>query len=157
MKRIVFYFMVLVIAISTGCNRANQNNSQQAPVQDQGMPGGGFGQGRGQGNFDPAAMADRQIEQMKETLNLSEEQEKQLREIMIQNSEEMQQMRGNTQGAGTGDREAMREQMQQMRDKQNEKMKSVLTDEQWETYQAQQEEMRSRRGQGGFGGGQRPN
>ena len=101
MKRIAFYFAVLVISIRSGSNRGTQNNSQQGLGQDQGMaPNGGF-QGRGQGNFDPTAMADRQIAQMKETLNFTEEQQKQLREIMVQNSEEMQKMR---------------EQMQQMRD-----------------------------------------
>ncbi len=47
MKRIVFYLMVLVIALSSGCNSGNQNNSQQAPAQGEGMaPGGGIGQGR---------------------------------------------------------------------------------------------------------------
>ncbi|MBN2636676.1 MAG: hypothetical protein JXR61_10435 [Prolixibacteraceae bacterium] len=152
MKKIGFYFMVLVIALSTGCNSGNQNNSQQIPAQGGEMPAGGFGPGGGGmgGNFDPAAMVDRQIEQMKETLTLTTEQETKLREVLQQNSAEMQNMMQNMQGGGG--MEGMREQMQQMREKQNEKMKSVLTDEQWETYQAQQAEMGSRRGQGGFGG-----
>ncbi len=99
----------------------------------------------GQGNFDPtAALADSQIQQMTESLSLTEEQQTKIREIM----------------QGDGGMEDRSEQMRQIRGQQDAKMKSVLTDEQWQKYQAQQEEQRSRRGQGGFGGprsGQRPN
>jgi Spy/CpxP family protein refolding chaperone len=47
----------------------------------------------------------------------------------------------------------MREQMQLMREEQNNKIKEVLSEEQFAEYQAWQEERRARRGQGGPGNG----
>ncbi len=95
-------------------------------------------------------MAQRQVERLSGQLNLSEDQQKQIYDLTIKNYESMQEMRG--QRGGGDDFEALREQMQKSREEQDNKIKSVLTDEQWEKYQAFQEEMNSRRGQGGPGG-----
>ncbi len=142
MKRTVFLVMVLVSTLVISCNNGG-NNSQQMPF--------GRGNGMGPGNFDPQAMVDRQIEEMDETLDLSDDQEKQIREIMEENFENMAAMREDMQNSGGGF-EGMREQMQKVREEQDNKMKEVLSDEQWEKYQVMQEERRSRRGQGGPGG-----
>ena len=142
MKKIGYSLLVLLMVFSVSCNQSSQNNSQPS----YGGPGGG---GNGPGNFDPQAMLDRQMEQMKERLNLKDEQEKQIRDIMSKGFDEMRKMREEMRdNGGGGNFEGMREQMQQMREEQNKKIKAILSENQWYEYEAMQEEMRSRRGQG---------
>lgn len=135
MNRIVFSVLVLVIALATSCNQSSNSNSQSDSQSTGGMGGG---------NFNPEEMVERQMAEMKETLNLSDKQEKQMRELILENFDDMSKMREKS----GGDREAMREQMQQLREEQNNKTKEILSDEQWEKYQTFQEERRGRRGQG---------
>ena len=142
MKRIVFLAMVLVSALVISCNNGG-NNSRQLPF--------GNGGGMGPGNFDPQAMMDRMVDDMDETLDLSNEQEDQIRKIMEENFENMAAMREEMQNSGAGF-EGMREKMQKVREEQDAKMKAVLSEQQWEQYQVMQEERRARRGQGGPGG-----
>ncbi len=138
MNRLVFVIMMLVTALVISCNNGS-NNSQQMPFGRSG--------GMGPGNFDPEAMVDRMMEETTETLELSKDQEKQLREIMLDNFDNMAKMREEMQNNGGGFEE-MREQMQQAREEQNKKIKEILSEEQWEKYQVMQEERRARRGQG---------
>jgi protein CpxP len=142
MKRVVYFLMVSLMTITLSCNQGSQNNSQQNF-----NPGGGMRPG----TFDPEAFADRQVEQMKEELDLTNDQSDQMHDIMMEGIENMQQMREEMQDQGGGF-EGMREQMRKMREDQDQKIKAILSDEQWEKYEVFQEEMRSRRRQGGFGG-----
>lgn len=122
-------------------------------VQNYQQPAFAPGGGMGGGNFDPAAIVDRQMEELKEGLELSEDQEKQVREILTAGSETMRKAREEMQDGG-GDRDAMREKMQQMREEQNKKIKAVLTEEQFTKYEQIQQERRERMRQGGgFGRG----
>jgi hypothetical protein len=114
-------------------------------------PGGGMGGG----NFDPAAYIDRQMEELKEGLQLSEDQEKQMRDILTTGAETMRKAREGMQDGG--DREAMREKMQQMREEQNQKIKAVLSEEQFTKYEQIQQERRERMRQNGGGQGERRN
>jgi periplasmic protein CpxP/Spy len=139
MNKILFSFMALVIVLATSCNQSSNRNSQPS-----------FDPGGRQGNFDPEAMANRQVEQLKETLNLSSDQQKQMHDIMIESSENMRKMRDQMQNDGGGF-EGMREQMQQIREEQNKKIKAILSDAQWEKYETYQEEIRARRRQDGQG------
>lgn len=147
MKRFSFLIMAIVMVFSVSCNKLQKNNQQE---QQQMGPGGGMGGG----NFDPAAFVDRQMEELKEGLELSDDQEKQVREIILAGFETMSKAREGMQDGG--DREAMREKMQQMRDEQTEKIKAVLSEEQFAKYEKIQEERRERmrQGGGGFGGPQ---
>ena len=146
MKRISYLVMAIVVVFSVSCNKLQQNNQQE---QQQMSPAGG---GMGGGNFDPAAFVDRQMEELKEGLELSDDQEKQVREIITAGFETMRTAREGMQDGG--DREAMREKMQQMRDEQTAKIKAVLTEEQFAKYEQIQQERRERMRQGGgFGGG----
>nr|WP_321486539.1 hypothetical protein [uncultured Draconibacterium sp.] len=140
MKRTVFLVVVLVSALVISCNNGG-NNSRQMPF--------GNGGGMGPGNFDPQAMVDRMVDDMDENLDLSKKQEEKIRKIMEENFESMAKMREEMQDSGAGF-EGMREKMQKVREEQDNKMKEVLSDEQWEKYQVMQEERRARRGQGGF-------
>ncbi len=141
MNKILFFVALLFLGLTFGCNNQGGNNSQQPQ-----FGAGGFGD---RGNFDPEEMAQRQVERLTERLNLSKEQQKQVYDLTIENFKNMQKMREE---GGSGDFEAMREQMQKVREEQNKKIKAILSDKQWEEYEAFQEEMRARRGQGGFGG-----
>ncbi len=144
MKRIGYLVMVIIMAFSMSCNKLQQNNQQE---QQQMNPGGGMGGG----NFDPAAFVDRQMEEIKEGLELSDDQEKQVREIITAGFETMRQAREGMQDGG--DREAMREKMQQMREEQTQKIKVVLSEEQFAKYEKTQAERRERMRQGGSGQG----
>jgi hypothetical protein len=127
------------------CDKLQKNNQEQ---QQQFGPGGG---GMGGGNFDPAAFVDRQMEELKEGLQLSDDQEKQVREIITAGFETMRKSREEMMDGG-GDREAMREKMQKMREEQTAKIKAVLSEEQFTKYEQIQKERRERMRQNGFGG-----
>jgi Spy/CpxP family protein refolding chaperone len=142
MKQTIYFLIVSVFALTLSCNQSSNNSSQEdSNNRDR----------RGNGNFDPEAMAERQIEQMRETLDLTNDQADQLHEIMMEGFENMRKMREEMRGDGGGF-EGMREQFREMREQQDEKIKAILSDEQWEKYEVFQEEMRDRRRQGGFGG-----
>jgi len=142
MSKVSFLMMAFLMAIIVSCNQGAKNSQQQ-----QMGPGGGMGGG----NFDPAAFVDRQMEELKSGLELSDDQEKQVREIITAGFETMQKAREGMQDGG--DREAMREKMQQMREEQTEKIKAVLSEEQFTKYEQIQAERRERMRQGGGGGG----
>ena len=139
--------MALLMVVGVSCNKFQQN-SQQQEQQQFGPGGGGMGGG---GNFDPAAFVDRQMEELKEGLELSDDQEKQVREIITAGFETMRKSREEMMDGGC-DREAMREKMQAMREEQNQKIKAVLTEEQYIKYEKIQQERRERMRQNGFGG-----
>lgn len=138
MKKIFYSLVVVFFMVAVSCNQGSNSGSTF-------MNGGDRG-GMGPGNFDPEAMIDRQMDQMKETLELTGDQEDQIRDILVKGSENMQAMREEMREGGGGF-EGMRESMQQMREEQDSKIKEILSEEQWLSYEAMQEEMRSRRGQ----------
>lgn len=148
MNRFSLLLIALIAVFAMSCDKLQRNNQ---PQQQQFGPGGG---GMGGGNFDPAAFVDRQMEELKESLELSDDQEKQVREIITAGFETMRQAREEMQD-GAGDREAMREKMQAMREEQTQKIKAVLSEEQFAKYEQIQAERRERMRQGGgFGGPQ---
>lgn len=144
MKRNAYILFVILIGLIVSCNRGSRNNSQQSFG-----PGGGMGPG----NFDPQAFVNRQMDELKEALELTKDQEKKVREIISSGFETMQKAREEMRD-GSGNFEGMREKMQKMREEQNEKIKEVLSDEQWTKYDEIQKEMRERMRQGGGPGGQ---
>mgnify|MGYP000359713872 CR=1 FL=1 len=138
MKRILFLLTIPLLMVSVSCN---QGSNSRSPFNNDGGRGG-----MGPDNFDPSAFIDRQMDQMKESLDLTGDQEEQIRDILTEGSESMQNMREEMRNSG-GDFEGMRERMQEMREDQDSKIKAVLTEEQWGKYEVMQEEMRERRGQ----------
>lgn len=143
MNRISFLLMAMILVFSVSCDKIKQ---KMQPEQQQMSPGG-MG---GPGNFDPAAFVDRQMEELKTGLQLTDDQEKQVREIIVAGFETMQKAREGMQEGG--DREAMREKMQKMREEQTAKIKAVLSEEQFAKYEQIQAERRERMRQNGFGG-----
>jgi periplasmic protein CpxP/Spy len=105
------------------------------------------------GNFDPEAMIQRQVDQIKEACDLTDEQVPQVKAVVKKYSDKMMELFQDM-GPG-GDREAMREKMTENREKQTQEIKEILTDEQDAKYDAfleEQAERRRNRGGGGFGG-----
>jgi Spy/CpxP family protein refolding chaperone len=101
----------------------------------------GIAQPRGQRNFDPEQMARRQTDMLKDTLELNEEQEQKVYELNLETGQKMSALRDEIQGSDPG---AIREKMGEIRAEQNEKMKDILTEEQWEKYEKYLENMRAR-------------
>lgn len=107
---------------------------------------GGFGGPGGPGGFQ-----ERMIEMMKENIpNLTQVQTDSISAYMKRQAEEMRKNRPQPGQQGQGfDREKMREMMEQRQKAQNEKFKTILTEEQYTAYQKWQEEMRQNRPQFG--------
>ncbi|MCF8221984.1 MAG: hypothetical protein K9J25_02470 [Bacteroidales bacterium] len=104
-----------------------------------------FGQQRGQGmrNMDPDAMADRQVEQMKEIIKLkNNKEEKKVKEVFVKYAKERQKEFSNM---TRGDRGAMREKIQEITNKQNKELKEILGEERFNTWNEKMDELRRNR------------
>lgn len=98
------------------------------------QPGGGFR------DMNPEEIAKRQTDRLKEVLDMNDNQMKQVYEVNLESNKKMRELRGQRQGGGNP--EGMREKFRQIREEQDEKMKEILTDEQWNKYQKYLEERR---------------
>lgn len=116
------------------------------------QPGGGRPGGQGGRQFDPAQMAQRRADMMKETVKLTDEQYAKVLALYKEESEAMQKQ------MQSGERPRMdRETMEKQREEQNKKLQAILTEEQFKTWTEQQQEMRRGfGGPGGPGGGRPP-
>lgn len=101
----------------------------------------GIAQPQGQRNADPEQIARRQTDMLKDTLALNEEQEQKVYELNLETGQKMSALRDEIQGSGVG---AIREKMGEIREEQNEKMKEILTEEQWEKYEKYLKNMNAR-------------
>lgn len=98
-------------------------------------------------DFNPEAMAQRQMDRLESELKLSKDQAKKIWPLIQTNVEKMMEMRQS--GLGM---DQMREAMQKNGQAMMENLSSILTPEQIEKYK----EMQARMRQGGGGFGQRP-
>lgn len=107
----------------------------------------GIAQPRDERNADPEQIARRQTDQLKDTLALNEEQEQKVYELNLETGQKMRALRDEIQGSDVG---SIREKMGEIREEQNEKMKEILTEEQWKKYEkyleARQARWQQRRG-----------
>lgn len=144
MKRITI--LTAAAALIMGTASAQDFGSQQRPERRQ---------------FTPEQIAERRVESLGKTLELTDEQKKEIYDIYLANAAEQQQ-----------EMEAMRKAMQQQREKQqarqkalDEKMQKILDASQYKKWSKQQQAMQSRGrfpsqggfqrpqgGEGGFGG-----
>ena len=108
------------------------------------QPGGGFG-----GQMDPEQFAKRRADEMKQTLNLTDQQYK---DVTAYFKEQMAEMQKRFEGGQGGGQRMDREEMQKMREAQETKLKAILTEDQFKKWS---EEQRNRMG-GGPGGGRGP-
>jgi periplasmic protein CpxP/Spy len=101
---------------------------------------------RGQ-RMDPAQRIERRVTMMTERLQLSQPQATQIRQILTQESEQMRAI--FEKGQSGGDRDALRPEIQSVRDGTEKKIDAVLTDSQRKSYAELREQMRQRRGERG--------
>ena len=92
-------------------------------------------------NFDPAQMAQMRVDQMKESLKLTDDQAAKLLDLFKKQNEEMAKM---FEGGGMPDLG----EFQNIMKKQDEQIKKILTEDQAKAYDEQQRKMREQ-----FGGG----
>lgn len=115
---------------------------------------GANAQGFGGRQMNPEEMAKRQVERIKEACGINEEQTKALTAYFVeQTKKQMAEMDSIRQaGGGQGGFPRMnREDMEKRRQAQTEKIKSILTPEQFAKYEEMQKQMMERFGQGGQG------
>ena len=98
---------------------------------------------QGYRNMSPEERAKQDTEQLKNQLGLTGDQSEIAYEINLKNAEEMQKVFSTS----AGDREAMRESMQELRLKRDSSYQVILTDYQFEQYQKIMEERMERRRQ----------
>lgn len=114
-----------------------------AQAQPGGFPGGQMP--------DAEQIAKMRADQMKESVKLTDKQYQDVVKVFKAEMEEMQKMFEGG-GAMGGDFEQMRKDMEKRQEEQNKQLKAILTEDQFKTWQKQQEEMRAQFGGGGFGG-----
>ena len=121
MKNLYYYLIIFLLSLSAMYCSDNQNF---------------------QGRMSPETRA----AQLKERLNLSDEQTQKIEQIYRESSERMSQMRDQS----TDDRTQMREQMMRSREETNNKIEEILNQDQIDLYrQYLQEEQQNRRGRRG--------
>lgn len=107
-----------------------------------------FAQGPDRQRMSPDEMAKKQTEQMIKKLSLDDEQATQVTEINTKYAEKMKGMKDM-------DREERREQMERLRMQQNDELKSVLTEDQYTTFEEMQASRKENRGGNMKRGGRR--
>lgn len=93
---------------------------------------------------DPDAMATRQLEQMKEIIELkNKNEEKAVKEVFLKYAKERQKMFSEMQRGGEPG--ANRDKVNDLLKKQNEELKNILGEERFKTYDARMQEIRGTR------------
>ena len=118
-----------------------------APYQGGGYGGGGQRRGAGAGPMSP----DDQLKRMTKDFNLTADQQSKIKPILVDQQKKMDDLRNDS----SGDRQAMRQKMMQIRQDTNDQVRALLDDKQKEKFDKQEQEredrMQNRRG-GGPGG-----
>jgi len=100
--------------------------------------------GRSGGRIPEGRSADQITSDMKEHLNLTEEQEAQIRPIIEEQIEKRREIVQKYQGHGRPDRESLRNEMQKLRETTENQLAGILTEDQMEEYRGIQEEQRQK-------------
>ena len=104
--------------------------------------GQAYGQPGPPPGFDPKKSFDQFMTDCTRELNLTEEQESKMRSILKEQFEEQKAYREKMKKSESRDFRAMKKEMERIRENTDEQLKSVLTDEQMETFQSFREERR---------------
>jgi periplasmic protein CpxP/Spy len=126
---------------ATAALHAQENSGQP---QQQGQWGGGHGRG----GMNP----DEQLKHMTKELDLSSDQQSQIRPVLQDRQQKMEAIRQDQ----SLSREDRRSKMMAIRQDSEGKITALLTDQQKQKYQAMQEQMQERRGGQGQGGDSAP-
>jgi Spy/CpxP family protein refolding chaperone len=135
--------LVLTGFLATGVMLAQEAGSapeQNAPQTE----GGGMGGHRGGHMMDP----DQRLAHMTKRYKLTADQQSQIKPILQDEQQQMQSMRSDT----TASREDKHAKMMSMHQASTQKIEAVLTDEQKQKFEADQQKMQERRGEHMHGG-----
>jgi periplasmic protein CpxP/Spy len=140
--------LVLTGLLATGVMFAQEPGSAPeqgaAPQADAGGMGGHHG--RGGNRMDP----DKRLAQMTKRYNLTADQQSQIKPILADEQTQMQAMRADT----SASRDDKRSKMMSMHQASTQKIEAVMTDEQKQKFEADQQKMQQRRAEhGGQDGG----
>lgn len=102
------------------------------------------GGGGGRYNMEPKELAERQTNQMKESLDLTVEQLPKIEALNLQYAEKI----GEARDAAGDDRESMRNAARELMKKKDVELKKILTAEQWTKFEAERKERMQNRGGG---------
>jgi len=115
--------------------------------------GGGYGGGQGEGGRRGPMSPDEQLKRMTKDLNLTADQQSKIKPILVDEQKKMEDLRNDS----SGDRQAMRGKMMQIRQDTNNQVRALLDDKQKEKLDKQEQErqdrMQNRRGGPGGPGG----
>jgi periplasmic protein CpxP/Spy len=103
---------------------------------------------RGQ-RMDPAQRLERRVGMLTERLQLSTQQATQIRQILTQEQTDMQALRQKGQGGAS--RESLRQEMETIRQRTDQQVEGVLTEQQRTKYRELRESMQKQRGERGEG------
>ena len=138
--------LVLTGLLATGVMLAQEPGSapdQNAPQAEGGGMGGHGGRGM---MMDP----DQRLAHMTKRYKLTSDQQNQIKPILQDEQQQMQSMRSDT----TSSREDKMAKMKSTHEASNQKIEAVLTDEQKQKFEADQQKMQERRSEHMHGGGQ---
>jgi hypothetical protein len=113
--------------------------------------GGGFGGGQGGGGRRGPMTPDEQLKRLTKDLDLTADEQSKIKPILVDGQKKMEDARNDS----SGDRQAMRQKMMQIRQDTNDQIRAQLDDKQKEKFDKQEQERQDRmqnRGRGGQGG-----
>jgi Spy/CpxP family protein refolding chaperone len=113
--------------------------------------GGGFGGGQGGGGRRGPMSPDDQLKRLTKDLDLTADEQSKIKPILVDGQKKMDDARNDS----SGDRQAMRQKMMQIRQDTNDQIRAQLDDKQKEKFDKQEQERQDRmqnRGRGGPGG-----
>ena len=132
MKRKVLCSLLLTGLLSTGVMFAQEAGS--APEQNAPQAGGGMGHHGGGHMMDP----DQRLAHMTKRYNLTADQQSQIKPILQDEQQQMQTMRSDT----SMSRDDKRAKMMSMHQESTQKIEAVLTDQQKQKFEADQQKMK---------------
>jgi Spy/CpxP family protein refolding chaperone len=115
----------------------------EAQSEQQGRPDRGAQRGE---RMDPKQRLERRISMLTERLQLSQQQAAQIRQILTQEQTQMQPLWQKAEAGAS--RESLRPEIQAIRERTEQQIEGVLTEQQRTTYRELRESMRQRRGEG---------
>jgi periplasmic protein CpxP/Spy len=134
------YLWLLVLLLTAPLIGANASAAQYQG----GGPGGGQGRGGPRGPMSP----DDRLKQMTKDLKLTDDQQSKIKPILADEQKQMEDLRNDA----SGDRQAMRGKMMDIRKATNDQVRAQLDDKQKEKFDKQEQEredrMKNRRGPG---------
>jgi Spy/CpxP family protein refolding chaperone len=136
-KRKYFWILAMLLAVPM--------LAASAPAAQ--YQGGGYGGGPGEGGRRGSMSPDDQLKRMTKDLNLTADQQSKIKPILADEQKKMEDLRNDS----SGDRQAMRGKMMEIRKDTNDQVRAQLDDKQKEKFDKEQQE-RQDRPQGRRGG-----